>query len=126
MVDLVGQVDRITRQIARYPSVNGTSDRSLMASVNQLAAGLNTAANNPNADLSALSALFPIIMKVTDASSAHVSVDVARLAIGALPDPNNPADPGARMPDGTDWANFAGSLEYQLNRLKDRVIGPGR
>ncbi|WP_327099476.1 MlaD family protein [Nocardia vinacea] len=125
IIDLVGQVNRITQQIARYPSVNGTNDRSLLESVNLLADGMNTAANNPDANLDALIGLIPLIMKVTSASSAHVNVDVARLAIGALPDPNTPADSGARMPDASDWVNFIGSLEYTLNRLREKVE-PGR
>ncbi|MEV5834530.1 MlaD family protein [Nocardia sp. NPDC052112] len=125
IVDLIGQVNRITRQIARYPSVNGTNDGSLIESVDKLADGMNAAANNPNANLDALIGIIPLIIKVTSASSAHVNVDVARLAIGALPDPNTPADSGARMPDATDWVDFVGSLEYTLNRLKDKVE-PGR
>ncbi|MET9491265.1 MlaD family protein [Nocardia sp. NPDC006630] len=125
IIDLVGQLNRITEQIARYPSVQGTNDRSLIASVNLLADGLNASANNPNANLDALMAITPLIMKVTDASSAHVNVDIARLAIGAVPDPNSPADSGTRLPDGSDWSNFVGSLAYILNRLRDKVE-PGR
>ncbi|WP_442943238.1 MCE family protein [Nocardia sp. NBC_00565] len=125
MVDLIGQVNRITQQIARFPSVNGTNDRSLMEAVNKLADGTNASANNPDSNLNALLGIFPLIMKVTSASSAHVNADIVRLAIGALPDPHTPADSGARLPDATDWVNFVGSLEYTLNRLKNRVE-PGR
>ncbi|MBB5915987.1 virulence factor Mce-like protein [Nocardia transvalensis] len=121
LVDLIGQVNRIARQLDRYPSVNGTSDRSLVDSMNRLADGLNVAANNPEADLDALNSIIPIILKVTDASSAHVDVDVVRLAAGAVPDPNTPADSGGRMPDATDWASFIGSLRYTLDRLKNKV-----
>ncbi len=126
MVDLIGQVDRISRQLARFPSVNGTNDGSLIESVNKLAAGLNTAATNPNVDLNGLNSILPIIVKVTDASSAHVDVDVAKLALGAAPDPNTPADSGARAPGLTDWVNFVGSLEYTLDRVNDHLRGPHR
>lgn len=125
IIDLIGQVHRITQQIARYPSVNGTNDGSLIESVNRLADGMNAAANDPDANLDALIGIIPLIIKVTSASSAHVNVDIARLALGVLPDPNSPGDAGARMPDTTDWANFIGSLQYTLDRLKNKVE-PGR
>ncbi|RDI45039.1 virulence factor Mce-like protein [Nocardia mexicana] len=125
IVDLVGQVHRITGQLAKFPSIQGTNDRSLIESVNKVAEGLNTASNTPSANLNGLLALIPLIMKVTNASSAHVNVDIAKLAFGTVPDPNTPVDSGARPPDATDWVNFVGSLSYTLNRLKDRVE-PGR
>ncbi|MBY8856584.1 MlaD family protein [Nocardia sp. CA2R105] len=121
IVDLIGQVNRISQQLSHFPSVNGTNDGSLISSVNKLAAGLNTAATNPNVDLNGLNSILPIIVKVTDASSAHVDVDVAELALGAAPDPNTPADPGAKPPDLTDWVNFVGSLEYTLDRVNDHI-----
>ncbi|MBF6169982.1 MCE family protein [Nocardia blacklockiae] len=125
IVDLVDQVHRITDQIAKFPSVRGSNDRSLIESVNKLAANLNIASNTPGANLDALISNIPLIMKVTNAASAHVNVDIAQLAVGAVPDPNSPGDSGGRVPDATDWANFIGSLSYTLNRLKDRVE-PGR
>ncbi|WP_369801777.1 MlaD family protein [Nocardia sp. BMG51109] len=124
IVDLVGQVNRITGQIATFPSIQGTNDGSLIESVNKLSEGLNVAANTPGANLDALISNIPLIMKVTNAGSAHVNVDIARLAIGTVPDPNTPADSGARPLDATDWTNFVGSLTYTLNRLKDRVEPP--
>ncbi|WP_280388000.1 MCE family protein [Nocardia wallacei] len=125
IVDLVGQVNRISDLLATFPSIQGTNDRSLIESVNKLADGLNVAANAPGANLDALISNIPLIMKVTNASSAHVNVEIVKLAIGAVPDPNTPADSGGRVPDATDWVNFVGSLSYTLNRLKDRVE-PGR
>ncbi|PPJ20180.1 hypothetical protein C5E44_00105 [Nocardia nova] len=124
LVDLTGQVNRIAQELATYPSINGTSDRSIVESVNMLAAGLNAAATDPGADLDNLNSIIPIILKVTDASSAPVTVDIVRLAAGAVADPNTPADPGARLPDGSDWTNFIGSLSYTLNRLKNKVEPP--
>lgn len=125
IVDLIGQVNRITDQLATFPSVQGANDRSLIQSVNKLAENLNIAANSPGANLDALISNVPLIMKVTNAASAHVNVDIAKLAVGAVPDPGSPADSGGRPPDATDWVNFIGSLSYTLNRLKDRVE-PGR
>ncbi|GAA5054585.1 MlaD family protein [Nocardia callitridis] len=124
IVGLVGNLDRITGQLARFPSVQGTNDHSLAASINLLGKDLDAAAQNPDADLSQLNSILATILKVTDSSSAHVNVDIAQLALGAAPDPNFPGDPGAKMPDATDWANFVGSLQYNLNRLNERLNGP--
>ncbi|WP_280266500.1 MCE family protein [Nocardia wallacei] len=126
IIDLVGRVNRISAQLAAFPSVRGTNDRSLIESVNRVADGLNTASNTPDANLDGLISIIPIILKGTDASSAHMNIDIAQLAIGATADPNTPADSGARPPDATDWTNLIGSLTYTLNRLHDKVIGPGR
>lgn len=125
IIDLVGQLNGISQQLSRYPSVQGKNDLSLIKSVNELAANMNAAANNPKANLDPLIAILPIVVKVTDAQSAHVNVDIARLAIGATPDINSPGDAGSTMPTPTDWTNFVGSLAYTLNRLKDRVTVPG-
>jgi hypothetical protein len=97
-----------------------------MAEVNLLAKDLNDAAQDPNANLDPLNAIIPSVLKVTDASSAHVNVDVVQFAIGALADQNFHGDPGARLPDIIDWTNFVGSLQYNLSRLRDRVVGPRR
>lgn len=126
IIDLVGRIYAITQQLAQFPSIKGTNDHSLMAEINLMAKDLNDAALNPNANLSTLDAILPIVMKVTDGSSAHVNVDVAQFAGGGFPDPNFPGESGARLPDGTDWTNFVGSLEYSLNKLRDRAIGPHR
>ncbi|WP_184782083.1 MCE family protein [Nocardia transvalensis] len=126
IVDLVGQVNRISTQIAKFPSIQGTNDRSLIDSVNKLADGLNVASNTPSANLNGLISVVPIILKATDSSSAHVNIDIVKLAIGTTADPNTPADSGARPPDTTDWTNFIGSLTYTLDRLKDKMTGPGR
>jgi len=126
MVDLIARIDLIAQQLRRYPSVDGANDRSLMAEMNLLAQDLNDAAANPNGNLDALDRILPAIIKVTDASSAHVIADIEQLAIGPAPDPNYPGDPGARWPDQTDWANFVGSLTYTLDRLNERLNGPHR
>ena len=81
IVDLIGQLNRISQQLSRYPSVQGTNDLSLIKSVNELAANMNAAANNPRANLDPLIGILPIVVKVTDAQSAHVNVDIARLAV---------------------------------------------
>ncbi|WP_330255244.1 MlaD family protein [Nocardia sp. NBC_00565] len=126
LVDLIGRINQMARQLAQFPSINGSNNQSLIANVNLLAQDLNNAAESPKANLDTLNLILPMILKVIDAQSSHVYADIVQLAIGAVPDPNFPGDPGARVPDQSDWANFVGSLAYTLNRLNQRLNGPGR
>ncbi|MEU1983190.1 MCE family protein [Nocardia sp. NPDC019395] len=126
IIELVDRMHTVTQQLARFPSIQGTNQGSMAVDINGLAAGLDTAAKNPQADLNALNSVLSIVLKVTNASSAHAEIDVAQLALGAVPDPNFPGDPGARLPDATDWTAFAGSLQYMLQRLGGRLNGPPR
>ncbi|WP_280435344.1 hypothetical protein [Nocardia carnea] len=126
IIALVDRLHAITVQLARFPSIQGTNQGSMVADINQLAAGLNAAAVNPEADLGTLNDILSIVLKVTNGSSAHADIDVAQLALGAVPDPNFPGDPGARLPDSTDWTAFVGSLQYMLGRLGGRLNGPPR
>ncbi|MCX4095209.1 MlaD family protein [Nocardia sp. alder85J] len=127
IVDLVGRLSRISALLEKFPSINGTGKRSIITDLNNLAAGMNTAANDPRANLDSLNQTFAIVgAKVGNSTGASADADIIQLAVGAGPDPNFPGTPEARVPDQTDWANFVGSLAYTLGRLHDRVIGPGR
>lgn len=123
---LLAQVDRITRQLERYPSVAGTGGRGLVADVNRIADELARAANDPNASLDAVNQMLAPIIKITNSTSAHVNADLQDLAIGALADPRHPADPGSRLPESADAAAAIGTLTYTLERLRGKVFGPGR
>ncbi|MFD1814603.1 MlaD family protein [Rhodococcus gannanensis] len=123
---LVAELDRITTQLERYPSIAGTAPGGLVADLNTIADELARAANNPDADLTAVNKMLAPIIKITNSTSAHPHADLEDLAIGALADPNHPGDPGSRVPDATDSAAFAGTIAYTLQRLRDRVFGPGR
>lgn len=123
---VVRQVDEISRQLAKFPAVQGIDTGGLIANFNRLAGELNDAATSPDASLYSLNAMLATILKATSSTAAHGDVDVADLAIGALPDPAHPGDPGNRVPDATDWQAFVGSLTYTLLKLRDRVLGPGR
>ncbi|WP_245717776.1 MlaD family protein [Nocardia miyunensis] len=126
IVGLVSEMARISQQVAKFPSVRGTDTRSMTADINRISAELNDAATNPNASLTAVNNLMAPIIKITDGTSSHVNVDLQDLAIGALPDPRHPGDLGSRLPDGTDWGAFVGSLDYTLLQLRNRVFGPGK
>ncbi|WP_329411741.1 MCE family protein [Nocardia vinacea] len=127
IVDLAAQLNRIAGQLAKFPSINGTGKRSLVTDLNNLAAGLNTAAIDPNANLDPLNHTLAIVGgKVANGAAATADADIYQIVLGAAPDPNFPGNPEARVPSQTDWENFAGSLAYSLGRLYGRVIGPGR
>uniref|UniRef100_UPI001C23E8AD MCE family protein n=1 Tax=Nocardia noduli TaxID=2815722 RepID=UPI001C23E8AD len=126
IIDLVGRIHTITQQLARFPSIQGTNNGSMSEDIDLLAKGLNDAAVNPEANLNSLNSILATVIKVTSASSAHVGVDIVKLAVGAVPDPGFPGDPGARVPDVTDWTAFVGSLQYMLERLGGRLNGPPR
>ncbi|MET7770042.1 MlaD family protein [Nocardia sp. NPDC005366] len=126
IVDLVDRIHAITVQLARFPSIQGTNNSSMSVNVDLLAKGLSDAAAHPDTSIDALNNIIAIVMKLTTSSSAHVVVDVAQLAIGAVPDPGSPGTPGARLPDGTDWVGFVGSLQHMLDRLGGRLNGAPR
>ncbi|MEE2033896.1 MlaD family protein [Rhodococcus chondri] len=126
VVDLIDQVDRISRQLGRFPAVDGTDTRGMVADINRIAAELNNAATAPEADLEAVNSLIAPIMKVTNGTSAHVDADWEQLILGATPSPGHPGDPGSRQPETVDWENMVGALTYTLLRLQTRVTGAGR
>lgn len=126
IIDLVGRIHVVAQQLTRFPSIQGTNQGSITADIDALAAGLNAAILDPRASVATLNRSLPIVMKVTNGWSAHAYVDIAQLALGAVPDPGSPADSGARPPDATDWTVFVGSLQYMLQRLGGRLNGPPR
>ncbi|MEU5844474.1 MlaD family protein [Rhodococcus sp. NPDC047139] len=125
ILDLVGQIDRIGRQIERFPSVQGTDTRSTIADLDRIAEQLNVAATHPEASLNAVNRLLAPIMRVTNSTSANVDADLEQLVIGAVPSPGHSGDPGSRLPDETDWQAFVGTLTYTLMRLQNRLDGEG-
>ncbi|WP_280248951.1 hypothetical protein [Nocardia abscessus] len=125
-VALVDRIHTITEQLARFPSIQGTNNTSMIANVNQLAAGLNAAAVNPDADLDELNNMVGIVLKMISGPNGHVDADLVQLAVGAVPDPGFPGTPGGRLPDVTDWTAFVGSLQHMLDRLGNRLEGPPR
>ncbi|WP_410872897.1 MlaD family protein [Nocardia sp. A7] len=123
IVTLVERIDTFATQLARFPSVQGTNTTSMAANINRLAAGLNAAAINPEADLGEINTMLGIVIKMISGPNGHVKADVTGIAI---PDPAYPATSGARPPDLTDWTAFVGSLQYMLARLGNRLEGGPR
>ncbi|WP_328662981.1 MlaD family protein [Nocardia salmonicida] len=123
---LIRQVDQISRELAKFPAIDGTAAVGMVADINRISAGLNAASTDPNASLAAMNSILGPIIKVTNGTSAHVNADLQDVTIGALPDPAHPGDPGSRVPDASDWQALVGTLTYTLLKLQQRVTGAGR
>ncbi|WP_040800905.1 MlaD family protein [Nocardia higoensis] len=126
LLQLVTEIDRITTQLARFPSVQGTDTRSMIADLNLLSDVFNQASLNPQADLNLVNSMLVPLIKATSSTSAHANINIEGVAVGAVGDPGHAADPGLHVPDLTDWAQMVGSLEYLLLRLQDRFGGGAR
>lgn len=123
IVDLAAQLNRITLQLAKFPSIRGEDSRSMMADMNRLSEALNAAATAPGASLATFNSLFGPILKLTNSTSSHVSIDLADMAVGAFADPYHPADPGSRGPTREDFRNMVGSITYELIKVRDKFWG---
>lgn len=124
IADLTEGIARITRQLSRFPSFQGTDTRSLIADLNQLSATFNDISTDPNLSLTPLNRLLPIILKSTGSTSIRGTAEIVQLALGSLPDMNYPGDPMMHGPDGTDWHAMIGSLRYEWNLLLNKIYGP--
>ncbi|MGV0852406.1 MlaD family protein [Mycolicibacterium phlei] len=123
IVDLVAQLNRITLQLAKLPSVRGEGSRSMMADLNRLSDGLNQASTAPGASLANFNRMFGPILKTLNSTSAAVEIDLADLAVGAFADPYHPADPGSRGPTREDFRNLVGSISYELLMIRNKFWG---
>jgi virulence factor Mce-like protein len=124
LADLVDAVARVTNQLNRFPSMQGTDTRSLVADLNRLSATFNDIAVDPDLSLNSWNRIIGIIVKSASGPNAHAVGDIVKLALGSLPDKNYPGDPEFHGPDGTDWHAMIGSLRYQWNLLLSKVYGP--
>jgi virulence factor Mce-like protein len=124
--DLTNRVARVTDQLARFPSLQGTDTRSLIADLNRLSAAFNDIAVDPNLSLTPLNRLIPIVLNSAGSPALRGTADLTQLAFGSLPDMNYPGDPMMHGPDGTDWHSMIGSLRYEWNLLLDKIYGPRR
>ena len=122
-IDLIAQINRITLQFAKMPSIRGEESRSMMADMNRLSAELNNAVNAPGASLANFSTLFGPMLKTANSTASNVDIDLADLAVGAFADRFHPADPGSRGPGREDFRNMVGSITYILVKVRDKFWG---
>ncbi|OHV05071.1 MCE family protein [Mycobacterium talmoniae] len=126
IANLADSTARITRQLSRFPSIQGTDTRSTVADLNHLAETFNDIAVDPNLSLYSLNRLLGVLLKAFDATSVHVEVTLDQLALAAWPDINYPGDPGFHPSDGTDWHQLVESLRYEWNLLLAKIYGEQR
>ncbi|OBB24820.1 mammalian cell entry protein [Mycolicibacterium peregrinum] len=124
LADLTDGVARITNQLNRFPSLQGTDTRSMIADLNALSVALNDVVVDPNVNANAWIRVIPVLAKMTSGANIHAVADVRQLAFGALPDMNYPGDPMFHGADGTDWHAMVGSLRYEWNLLLSKIYGP--
>ncbi|WP_207547216.1 MCE family protein, partial [Mycobacterium talmoniae] len=124
LADLVSATGRITRQINRFPSMQGTDSRGTVADLNRLSDVFNQISTDPELNLNSWNRMISGITHITSGPNVHAVGIVTQLALGALPDKNYPGDPGIHGPDGTDWHAMIGSLRYEWNVLLGRIYGP--
>ncbi|MFF2554027.1 MlaD family protein [Nocardia sp. NPDC058058] len=126
---IVGVADRlaaITRQLERFPSIQGTDTRSVIHDMNVLARAFNESAVDPRVTLANLLRVLPPTLKFFSANAAHADVELRQVVLGPVDDPAHLADPAFRAPEPADWQNLIGSLTFVLTQLGARVLGPGR
>lgn len=126
IADLADSTARITRQLSRFPSIQGTDTRSTVADLNRLAGTFNDIAVDPNLSLMSLNRLLGILMKTFNATSVHGDLTLDQLALAPWPDINYPGDPGFHWSDGTDWHQLVESLRYEWNLLLAKIYGEQR
>lgn len=124
LADTVSAAGRITSQVNRFPSMQGTDTRSTLSDLNRLSDEFNQISTDPDLNLNIWNRMITGITHITSGPDIHAVGNVTQLAIGALPDKNYPGDPGIHGPDGTDWHAMIGSLRYEWNLLLSRIYGP--
>ncbi|HTM83794.1 MAG TPA: mammalian cell entry protein, partial [Mycobacterium sp.] len=126
LADLADRTARITAQLGRFPSIQGTDTRSMVADLNALAGVFNEIAIDPELELYAFNRLIGAIIKSTNSTAGHSNLTLAKLSLAPWPDLNYPGDPGFHWSDGTDWHLMIGSLRYEWNILLQRIYGAPR
>lgn len=123
--DLADTAGHISDQLAKFPSIQGTDSRSMIADFNSIARGFNDIAVSPDTSLVALNRLLPVLVKANAGSALAVDVNMAKLALGNWPDAGYKGDPTFHGPKQADWGYLVGSFKYSLYRLQERVVGQG-
>lgn len=123
--EMIGQLSGITRQLSRFPSIQGTDTRSILADVNTISDKFNQVATHPDPLLWGINRLLPPFIKTAQGTAIPGQIDVMKIALGSIPDIGYPGDPGFHGPKRADWDAMIGSFRYSLLRLQERVVGAG-
>ncbi|MGE2726796.1 MlaD family protein [Mycolicibacterium pulveris] len=125
LLDLLDTTGAMSAQLARFPSLQGTDTRSMVADMNALSRGFNDVVVSPDTSIVAMSRMLPPVVKATSGTAIAGKGTLAKLALGSMPDIGYLGDPQFHGPKRADWHFLVGSLKYTLFRLQERVVGKG-
>jgi virulence factor Mce-like protein len=123
LVDLVGTVGNMSAQLSKFPSLQGTDTRSVVADLNALSGAFNDVVISPDNSMVAMNRMLPPVVKATSGTAIGADATMAKLALGNWPDIGYLGDPQFHGPKRADWHYLVGSLKYTLFRLQERVVG---
>lgn len=125
LTDLVGTVGNMSAQLSKFPSLQGTDTRSVVADLNALSGAFNDVVLSPDTSMVAMNRMLPPVVKATSGTAIGAEATMAKLALGNWPDIGYLGDPQFHGPKRADWHFLVGSLKYTLFRLQERVVGQG-
>lgn len=125
LIDLLDTTGAMSRQLSRFPSLQGTDTRSMVADINALSNAFNDVVVSPDTSMLAMSRMLPPFVKATSGTAIAGKGNLAKLALGSMPDIGYLGDPQFHGPKRADWHFMVGSLKYTLFRLQERVVGQG-
>ncbi|MGV0642484.1 MlaD family protein [Mycolicibacterium sp. XJ2546] len=125
LLDLLDTTGAMSRQLSRFPSLQGTDTRSMVADINALSNAFNDVVVSPDTSMLAMSRMLPPFVKATSGTAIAGKGNLAKLALGSMPDIGYLGDPEFHGPKRADWHFMVGSLKYTLFRLQERVVGQG-
>ncbi|MCV7194506.1 MlaD family protein [Mycolicibacterium brumae] len=121
IVTLINEMGSVTEQLKKFPSIQGTDTRSLIADLNTLSAAFNETSLDPRVTLDNLLRFIPVGIKLFSTNAPAADVDLQQLALGHIEDMNHFADPGFTGPKWHNWDALVGSIRQVLTQLGDRV-----
>lgn len=125
LVATVDEIGRISDQLAKLPSIQGTDTRGVIADLNTVSRAFNDIVLSPDARMVSVNRFLPILIKQTSGTAISADITVAKLALGNMPDIGYLGDTAFHGPKRADWHYLVGSFKYSLFRLQERVVGQG-
>lgn len=123
LASTIEDIGRISGQLAKLPSVQGTDTRGIIADLNTLSRAFNDVVQSPDTRMASINRWLPILIKQTSGTAISADINVAKLALGNMPDIGYLGDTEFHGPKRADWDYLVGSFKYSLLRLQERVVG---
>jgi virulence factor Mce-like protein len=123
LASTVEEIGRISAQLAKMPSVQGTDTRGIIADLNTISRVFNDVVESPDTRMVSINRFLPILIKQSSGTAISADINVAKIALGNMPDVGYLGDPEFHGPKRADWNYLVGSFKYSLFRLQERVVG---